>query len=274
MRGHHGRPDVRGVVRLTQTPRGLPAIGPFAALQFLTRLPVALRREPDMAAMVVWFPAVGAVIGAIAGGIGAGMFELTSPLVAGALAVTTGLLVTGAFHEDGLGDIADAFGGGYTVERRLEIMKDSRHGTYGVAAMCASIVIRIVAIGSMPSAATVFAALVAAHAIARGAAVALMAVVPLAGHSGLGADYGQATTVRRAVVALAAASAIGALVVGWWALPILGAALVAVAAAGALAKGKIGGISGDVLGAAEQVAECAVLVVLVALAGHHPHWWS
>jgi adenosylcobinamide-GDP ribazoletransferase len=248
-------------------------VGPVAALQFLTRLPVRLRRAPDMAAMVVWFPLAGAVIGAIAGGAGAAAFGWTSPLVAGALAVIVGLLVTGAFHEDGLGDIADAFGGGYTVERRLEIMKDSRHGTYGVAAMCASIVLRVVAVGSMPTTATVFATLVAAHAIARGAAVALMATVPLAGHSGLGADYGQATTRRRGAAATVLAAVIGVLAVGWWAAPALGAALVAVALVGALARHKIGGISGDVLGAAEQVAECAVLVALGALALRHPLWW-
>ncbi len=259
----------------TTEPRGgLPAIGPFAALQFLTRLPVRLRRAPDMAAMVVWFPLAGAVIGALAGGLGALAFQWTAPLVAGALAVTAGLLVTGAFHEDGLGDIADAFGGGYTVERRLEIMKDSRHGTYGVAAMCASIVVRTVALGSMPSGATLFASAVAAHVIARGAAVALMAVVPLARHSGLGADYGQATTSARGIVTFTMAAAFGGIAVGWWAVPALGVSLVAVLAVGALSRHKIGGISGDVLGAAEQVSECAVVVLLGALALHHPLWWA
>jgi len=269
------------VVRLSPTPevpgaatRGLPAIGPFAALQFLTRLPIRLRSAPDMASMVVWFPLAGMVIGAIAGGIGAAAFEWTSPLIAGALAVTVGLLVTGAFHEDGLGDVADAFGGGYTVERRLEIMKDSRHGTYGVAAMCSSIVIRMLAVGSMPSAGAVFASLVAAHVVARGAAVALMAAVPLARHSGLGADYGQATTRARGALAYGVAGAIAWITVGWWAMPALAAALVAVHVVGALARHKIGGISGDVLGAAEQVAECAVLVVLCSLALRHHVWWA
>ena len=189
-------------------------------------------------------------------------------------AVTVGLLVTGAFHEDGLGDIADAFGGGYTVERRLEILKDSRHGTYGVAAMCASIVVRVVALGSMPSGATLFASAVAAHVIARGAAVALMAVVPLARHSGLGADYGQATTRTRGIVTFTMAAAFGGIAVGWWAVPALGVSLAAVLAVGALARHKIGGISGDVLGAAEQVSECAVVVLLGALALHHPLWWA
>ena len=254
--------------------KGLPAVGPLAALQFLTRLPIRFRTAPDMAAMVVWFPLAGAAIGAICGGIGAAAFEWTSPLMAGALAVTAGLLITGAFHEDGLGDIADAFGGGYTVERRLEILKDSRHGTYGVAAMCASIVIRMVAIGSMPSAGVVFASVVAAHVLARGAAVALMAMVPLARHSGLGADYGQATTRARGAITFGIAGAFAWVAVGWWAVPALGVALACVHVVGALARRKIGGISGDVLGAAEQVAECALLVLLCSLALRHPIWWG
>jgi adenosylcobinamide-GDP ribazoletransferase len=258
------------VVRLS----GLPPVGPAAALQFLTRLPIRLRREPDMATMVVWFPLAGLVIGAIVGGVAAGMWELTPPLVAGAVAVTAGLLVTGAFHEDGLGDIADAFGGGYTVERRLEIMKDSRHGTYGVAAMCASIVVRVVAIGSMPGPAAMFASCIAAHVLARAAAVGLMANVRLADLGGLGAEYSRSTTRPRAAVALLMGTVFTAVAVGWWVGPLLGTGLVAAVAVGALAKHKIGGISGDVLGACEQIAECACLVVLSGLATHHQLWWT
>jgi len=257
------------VVRLN----GLPPWGPFAALQFLTRIPIRLRRAPSMSGLVVWFPVAGAVIGALVGGAGAGLWHVVPPLVAGAVAVAVGLLVTGAFHEDGLGDIADAFGGGYTLERRLEIMKDSRHGTYGVAAMCASIVVRMIALGSLPGPATMFAAAVAAHVLARTAAVVLMAAAPLATHRGLGADYGQSTTAGRALTASLLGAAIGALAVGWWVAPLFAAALVAVAAVGALAMRKIQGISGDVLGAAEQVAECVVLVVATGLAAHHTLWW-
>jgi adenosylcobinamide-GDP ribazoletransferase len=270
VRGHHTGAHVRGVVRLS----GLPPVGPAAALQFLTRLPIRLRRAPDMATMVIWFPLAGLVIGAMVGGVGAGMWELTPPLVAAALAVTTGLLVTGAFHEDGLGDIADAFGGGYTVDRRLEIMKDSRHGTYGVAAMCASILIRVVAIGSMPGPATIFAACVAAHVVARAITVVLMATVPVASHSGLGAEYTRSTTHGRAAIALVMGTAIAAVAVGWWVGPLLGISVLAAGAVGSLAKHKIGGISGDVLGACEQIAECACLVVISGLAMHHQIWWS
>jgi adenosylcobinamide-GDP ribazoletransferase len=190
------------------------------------------------------------------------------------VAVTLGLLITGAFHEDGLGDVADAFGGGWTIERRLEILKDSRHGTYGVAAMCASIVVRMVALGSLPGPAVMFAAAVAAHTIGRVAAVAMAATMPLATHSGLGADYGRSTSRSRAAISVTSGIAIAALVVGWWAAALTAAALVAVLTTGTLAKRKIGGISGDVLGACEQVAECLSLVVLTGLASRHALWWQ
>jgi adenosylcobinamide-GDP ribazoletransferase len=259
---------------MTDAAGGLPPLGPLAALQFLTRIPIRLRRAPDMARMVVWFPLAGALIGLAVGGVGAGLWHLAPPLVAAAVAVTIGLLITGAFHEDGLGDIADAFGGGVTLERRLEILKDSRHGTYGVAAMCASIVIRILSLGSLPGPAAMFVAAIAAHVLARTAAVGLMAAAPLATHRGLGADYGQSTTWTRAGLAAAMGLAITALVAGWWVAPLAVAAVVGAGAVGWLAMRKIHGISGDVLGAAEQVAECLVLVTVTALATRHGIWWA
>jgi len=246
----------------------------LAALQFLTRVPVRLRREPSLSRTVAWFPVAGALIGATVGGVAAGLWQLTPPLVAAAVAITVGLLLTGAFHEDGLGDIADAFGGGWTIERRLEILKDSRHGTYGVAAICASIVVRIVALGSLPGPATMFAAAVAAHTMGRVAAVGMSGMMRLAAHTGLGADYGRGTTFARAAVGSTAGLAITALVTGWWVGPLAAAALLAAVATGTLARRKIGGISGDVLGAAEQVAECLCLIVVSSLAMHHQLWWQ
>lgn len=240
----------------------------IAALQFLTRVPIRLRREPSLSKTVAWLPVAGAIIGAAVGGVAAGMWHLTTPLVAAAVAIAFGLLVTGAFHEDGLGDVADAFGGGWTVERRLEILKDSRHGTYGVAAISTSIVVRIVSLGAMPGPLDMFTAAVAAHTMARVAAVGMAGTMKLATNTGLGADYGRSSTPLRAGIGCAAGIAITAVAVGWWAAPLAATALVAAAATGVLARRKIGGISGDVLGAAEQVAECLCLVVLSGLALH------
>ena len=115
--------------------------------------------------------------------------------VAAAVAVLFGVLLTGAFHEDGLADTADAVAGGWTVERRLEILKDPRHGSYGVAALSGSIVLRIVAVASLGPAAA-FAGLVAAHTLGRGAAVVTMGVAPVARADGLGADYARAVGPR------------------------------------------------------------------------------
>lgn len=236
----------------------------LAALQFLTRVPIRLRREPSLERTVAWFPLAGALIGAVVGGTAAALWFVVTPLLAGVLAVVVGLLVTGAFHEDGLGDIADAFGGGWTIERRLEILKDSRHGTYGVAAMCASIVVRMVALGSLTGPWQMFTAAVAAHTMARVAAVVMAGTMRLATHSGLGADYGRGTTRGRATVGAVSGVVVAVAAVGWLTPALVVAVAVAVAAVGTLARRKIGGISGDVLGATEQVAECLCLVALSA----------
>jgi adenosylcobinamide-GDP ribazoletransferase len=245
----------------------------LAAIQFLTRIPIRLRREPDVAASVVWFPVVGTLIGAGVGGVAAGLWYLVPPVVAAAVAVAAGVLITGAFHEDGLADVADAFAGGTTVERRLEILKDSRHGSYGVAALCSSIVIRIVCLGSLPGPRSMFLSAVAAHAAARGAAVGLMGLAPLATHRGLGADYGQSTSGGKAIAGAVLGLVLAAFFVGWWAAPLAAVVLVTIVAVRWLSLRKIGGISGDVLGTCEQIAECLCLVVLAGLAAHYRMRW-
>jgi adenosylcobinamide-GDP ribazoletransferase len=248
--------------------------GLLGAIQFLTRIPVRTPRAVPHDRVVPWFGIVGAVIGALVGGAAAGLGQLVPTAVAASCAVVVGLLVTGAFHEDGLADIADGFGGGHDVERRLEILKDSRHGTYGVAALSSSIVLRVVAAASIVSASAVFVAFVAAHSIGRLAAVAAMKAAPPATDSGLGASSGRdlrpGPTLLGAGVALAIVTALA----GWWVAPFVLAGIVAVAAVVTLAVRKIGGIAGDVLGAVEQVTECLVLVVASGLAARHSVWWA
>jgi adenosylcobinamide-GDP ribazoletransferase len=222
---------------------------------------------------VIWFPVVGALIGASVGGAAAGLGELVPAGVAATVAVLLGVLLTGAFHEDGLADTADAVAGGWTVERRLDILEDPHHGTYGVSALCGSIVLRVVAVASLTPAAA-FASLVAAHALGRGAAVVAMGVVPAAGPSGLGADYARAVGTGRAIAAGVVAVAIGAAATGWWVLPLAVTAALAAVIVAAVAVRAFGGISGDVLGAVEQVAECFVLVVVTGLAMRSDVWWS
>lgn len=248
--------------------------GFVGAVQFLTRIPIRTSTAIPHVRVVPWFPVVGALIGAAVGGVAVGLAELVPATVAAALAVVTGLLITGAFHEDGLADVADAFGGGVTVERRLEILKDSRHGTYGVAALVSSVVVRVVAAASIVSATSVFTAFVAAHTLGRSAAVVAMKSARPAAESGLGASAGRALSPFAAALSGATGIGIVALATGWWAVPLVGASVVAAGAVVVLAVRKIGGLAGDVLGAVEQVVECTVLVVASGLAMRHDVWWS
>lgn len=244
----------------------------LAAAQFLTRVPIRLRAAPDLAAAVPWFPVVGALIGAGVGLTTVGLMELVPGSVAAAVAIIIGVMITGAFHEDGLADTMDALGG-MTPERRREILKDSRHGSYGVAAMCSTIVLRIVCLASLGPAAA-FAALVVAHTLGRGAAVAAMVTARSAPHEGLGADYTRALSRRSGAVGVLAALALSALVSGWWVGPLALAAAIGAVAVVRLAHRAFDGISGDLLGAVEQVGECLVLIVVSGLALHHQPWWA
>jgi adenosylcobinamide-GDP ribazoletransferase len=246
--------------------------GLLGAVQFLTRLPVRLAVPPRPADTVPWYPCVGALIGLIVGGIAAGLGELVPTAVAAALAVPTGVLLTGALHEDGLADVADAFAGGTTRDERLRILEDPAHGSYGVAALSGSIVLRIACIATLAPAAAVAGA-VAAHAIARCAMVATLATVRPARDRGVGAETAAAIDRRRAAYGIAGGAAVAVVAAGWWALPVGAAAIAVAAIVVVLAVRKLGGITGDVLGAVEQVAECAALVVVSGLAARHSLWW-
>ena len=236
------------------------------AASFLTRIPLhRAGAEPNMSDAVPWFAAVGVVLGALQGAIYVGLYEVSTPALAAALSAAVLGQITGAFHHDGLADMADAFGGGWTVERRLEILNDSRLGTYGVTALIFVIVAEIAALSALAGW-LAFAAAVAAHGISRAVASFMMIIARPARDSGLGVDYltGLSRTKVIGVSLLVAAAAV--VVFGVAALPILLAAYGSGALIVRLAISKIGGISGDVLGAIQQVSKIAVLVAIVIAA--------
>jgi adenosylcobinamide-GDP ribazoletransferase len=249
--------------------------GFLGAVVFLTRVPVRTSRALDTARSVPWFPVVGLLIGALVGGSAALLEPWASPSVAAGVAIVIGLLVTGSFHEDGLGDVADAFVGGWTREDRLRILKDSRHGTYGVVALVSSIVVRFAALGALVAAGpkVAFVGAVTAHGLARAGAVTTMLVALPATGEGLGSEY--VSRLRRApsVAGIAASVVVVAVIAGWWAAVASVAVVVTTIAVTAWSRRKIGGFSGDVLGAIEQCGEIVVFVVLSIVAGHHQIWW-
>jgi adenosylcobinamide-GDP ribazoletransferase len=237
------------------------------AVSFLTRLPVPQREEApftNFGRAQRMFPLVGAAIGAAVGLFYLGTRMIGLPDLAGAgFALGVSALLTGALHEDGLADVADGFGGGRDAAAKLEIMRDSRLGTYGALILMVSFVAKLSALAAL-SDAMVVQSLIAAHALARGALPLMSMSLPLARKDGLAANAGRPDTATAAIagalallIALLLLPAIEAL------YAVLGVVAGVVGMAW-LAKRQIGGQTGDVLGAAEQVGEIAVLVLLAA----------
>ncbi|MCW2275160.1 adenosylcobinamide-GDP ribazoletransferase [Rhodoblastus acidophilus] len=241
------------------------------ALRFFSRMPIpggviasgddffrgALRRAPY----------AGAVLGF---GFGLMLLAATNagatPQVAAWLVVGLSALVTGAMHEDGLADVADGFGGGYTREKRLEIMRDSRIGAFGASALIFSFGARVAALSTLAAAPErAILALVAAGAISRAACLAPLVLLRPARTDGLGrASLMNVGEARQSWIA-AAVFAFAPLLAGFSLTACLASLLLAVFAVRVLcgwAQRMIGGQTGDVAGAAQQVAEIIVLAVL------------
>ena len=240
-----------------------------AALQFLTRLPVRAGAAPPdhaLAASAPAFPLIGALVGAL-GGLAfalAGWLGLP-PALAAVLAVAAQVLLTGALHEDGLADLADGCGGGRTRADKLAIMRDPRLGTFGALALILALLARTAALAALAEPALVAAALIAAGAASRAGLPALMATLAPARDDGLAAGAGRPHPLRVAAgIAIAALLAFIALAPGTAALGLVAAAG-ALLLIGGLARRQIGGHTGDVLGAAQQLAEIGFLLGALAL---------
>ncbi len=244
----------------------------LAAWTLLTRVALPRRvfpaRLPPLARSVWCFPAVGALTGA---GCGA-LYTLLSKLglsagLAGLWTLAGLLLATGALHEDGLADVADGFGGGRDRPHKLTIMRDSRIGSYGVLALLLSVAVRATAIAGLREPHAVAAALLAAGALGRGAILIVLARIPPARTDGLAASLRDVEPfVLGRGLALAGLFALFALPART-ALAASAAAVLCGFGAARIARAQVGGHTGDVLGAAEQVTECAVLTTAAALLG-------
>ena len=240
----------------------------LTALALLTRLPVYRLLPVDFTrgASASWaYPLAGLAPALIA----AAVIAVTSLMglasgAAAAFGLVTLILTTGALHEDGLADCADGFWGGHDRERRLEIMKDSRMGSYGTIALVLSLLIRWYLMTGIVAQGGWLGPLLAVAMLSRAPMPLLMAALPNARGSGLSASMG---VPERATVTLGLALAVLAALAltGTGALaPILWTAVAATTMA-ALARAKIGGQTGDVLGATQQLAEIAALAAFSAL---------
>ncbi|MFL5953076.1 MAG: adenosylcobinamide-GDP ribazoletransferase [Gaiellaceae bacterium] len=241
----------------------------LAAVAFLTRLPVGravVLSGEDVARGAPLFPLVGAGIGAVGAGVALAASPTLSPLLAAALAVATMTALTGALHVDALADTLDATGAS-SRERALEIMRDSRIGSYGAAAIVLDLLIRSAAIEQLLVRGGVLQALVAAAALSRASSVVLSVLLPYPRVEG-----GPGSVLTGRVPAWGAGAAV-VLALGVAIVALRGDAAgvaVGVAATAALLalvyRAWLGGATGDALGAATEVSEVVALVVAAALA--------
>jgi adenosylcobinamide-GDP ribazoletransferase len=237
-----------------------------AALALLTRLPVRRLTLPRVETQsdAVWaYPVAGAIVGAIGGAVYWFAHSLSCPpTLAALLALAVMILVTGALHEDGLADFADGLAGG-TKEQSLAIMRDHQIGTYGVIALILSLAVRASAIALIAEPHAVMAALIAVGAASRLTAVLIMTALAPARRDGLSASVGS-PSAGQAAVALGVTFG-----VAWLLLPFGIAVLVILAASlsailiGRMALVRLGGQTGDVLGAGSQLCEGLALILLV-----------
>ena len=237
-----------------------------AAIVFLTRIPVGVGRAgpPQLSRTVPWFPIVGAAIGALVGLAYLALAQVLPATLSAAVAVSFGVAVTGAFHIDGLADCADAFAGGATVERRLEILKDSTLGTYGTSALALVLLVEIAALAALDPT-TGLKSLVSAYAIGRGASVCVMVFSRKAVREGLGADYITELNGFRCAVGVFAAIFLVIALNGTQAAVLFVFALPPTVLMWAWSHRSIGGVVGDSLGAITQLSQTSVLLGAVTL---------
>ncbi|WP_209016009.1 adenosylcobinamide-GDP ribazoletransferase [Roseibium sp. RKSG952] len=266
--------------RSKQTDKTLKGLGvhkndttPFSAwdiplaLVLLTRLP--LPRLPEQVftrqAQAAWaFPLSGLFVGLIACAIGWLAMALNLPVLACAtLLVAVLVATTGAMHEDGLADTFDGLWGGFAAERRLEIMKDSHIGTYGVLALGIAQLLRISAVMVLLSNGAL-TGILAACVVSRASMPLLMSALPNARKSGLSHSVGAPSSLA-VVSGLGIAVILALLLIGTLALLPALCAFLAAGILAVIAKVKIGGQTGDILGASQQVSEITFLLALAAL---------
>jgi adenosylcobinamide-GDP ribazoletransferase len=240
----------------------------LAAFQYFTRLPVPTWVGHDQTLLddsVRYFPAVGLVVGAVGAAVLLAAHILWPVPVAVAISMIATILVTGAFHEDGLADAADGLGGGFDRGRALEIMKDSRIGVFGATALVLALLLKFSILSATPVNRAALL-LMAGHAVSRLGGVLIMARLPYARET---ADSRSKPLVQRVSTTSVAIAGVTA------ALPLVPLHLIGLAGGAAVAvtclwwrhylKLRLGGYTGDCLGAAQQLGECAFYLACTAV---------
>jgi adenosylcobinamide-GDP ribazoletransferase len=234
---------------------GLAGRALLTATGFLTRLPVRRERSlrgAELSAAAVLFPLVGAALGGLIGGVALALAQALPALLAATLAVALELALTGALHVDGLADSADGLAG-RDPKRSLAIMRDHSLGTYGASALALDLLAKVTALGALAGSGAVLP-VVAAFAVSRAAPLPLAAVLPYAREgAGTGRLLAEHLGARGTAGGVALAAGIAVATTGVQALGMLACLAIVGATVGRLARRRLGGVTGDVMGAAIEL---------------------
>jgi adenosylcobinamide-GDP ribazoletransferase len=236
------------------------------ALQFLTIAPIRHQREVlprDVGQSMAFFPLVGAAVGAVLAGADVAFGLVFPDPLRSTLTVVLGVLLTRGLHLDGLMDSCDGLFGGWTPERRLEIMRDSRVGSFGVLAAGLDLLLRVGALVAMPAGARLLV-LIAAPTVARWALVVATWAYPYARPAGLGAAYKEHVGLGVLGAATVITIFVATAMLGPFGLPALAGAVALTALVGAFVLARIPGQTGDTYGATNEVVEVGLLIAACA----------
>ncbi|MFM7542512.1 MAG: adenosylcobinamide-GDP ribazoletransferase [Actinomycetales bacterium] len=236
------------------------------ALAFLTRIPINHGPQISLRRSAALFPLIGAFIGLIGGLVFYLSSAILPPLVSASISILVTVAITGAFHLDGLADICDGLIGGWNREERLKILKDSRHGTYGVAAISLQLILQVCLLSALSPRDGLFT-LIVLHTLSRVVPIFLMLIPATSGHDGMGASVSREIGAREPLV--------GSLITVLLIAPIMGLNFLLLSVILLLTLSifalwvirKIGGMVGDAFGAGEQISETMILVFFVAQFG-------
>lgn len=241
----------------------------WLALQFLTRLPVPVQPEPragDLGRSVLQYPLVGLLLGALLAGLYALLLD-RDPMLTAALLLAAWALLTGGLHLDGLADSLDAWAGSHgDRERALAIMKDPRSGPAAVAGVVIVLLLKFAALAALLRA-HAWTALLIAPVLGRSALVLVFLSTPYVRPQGLGSDQAVELPPTGAALVLAAVAVLVLLAGGLPGAAVLAAAVALVYLLRRMMLERLGGTTGDTLGASCELVEAAVLVVMALVAG-------
>ncbi len=232
----------------------------FAAIGFLTVVPVPVSTQGgSFGRAASWFPIVGALVGLVLAGVDWCGRMWWDPYVAAALMIGVGIVLTGGLHIDGLMDTADALFSRASRERMLEIMRDPHSGALGVATGVSALLLKFTLFAQLAGAEH-WRLLVASPAVGRVAIVSALVLFPYARSAGTGASFAADTRGTHALAAVLMGAAISVGLLGWRGVALVGVTLVIALLSAVHVSRRLGGLTGDVYGAINEIAEVAALL--------------